>query len=234
MYTVLVCDDEKDIVTGLTINLMREGYQVLQASNGKEAVDLVAGGGKIDLIIMDIMMPVMNGIEAMINIRKITNVPVIMLSAKAEDSDKVTGLNVGADDYVTKPFNSAEVLARVKAQIRRYNSLGGQREEENSSLLVNGGIEIDDVTKKVTVEGEEVNLTPKEYDILKFFMKNPGKVFSPKEIYREVWENDPYGAENTVTVHIRHLREKVEINPAEPRYIKVSWGRGYKMESITE
>lgn len=229
MSTVLICDDERDIVSGLKIYLESEGYKVLEAFDGKQAVELVESEGDINLIIMDIMMPVMNGIEAMVQIREKSNIPVIMLSAKSEDSDKIVGLNVGADDYITKPFNPVEVLARVKAQIRRYNSLGGVS-ESSSPRLVNGGIEVDDRTKGVTVDGEEISLTPTEYDILRFFMENIGQVFSPKDIYRKVWEDDPFGAENTVTVHIRHIREKIEINPAEPRYLKVAWGHGYKME----
>ena len=178
---------------------------------------------------MDIMMPVMNGIEAMVKIREISTVPIILLSAKSEDSDIIVGLNVGADDYITKPFNSIEVMARVKALIRR--SLV-PAPVSRADVLVNGGIEIDNRTKTVTVDGNTVSLTPKEFDILHFFMEHPGEVFSPQDIYVNVWENDPYGAENTVTVHIRHLREKIEINPAEPRYIKVSWGHGYKMEKL--
>ena len=229
MFNILICDDEADIRTSLTIYLTSEGYAVSEASNGEQALAAVKNGEKIDLILMDIMMPVMNGIEAMVKIREISTVPIILLSAKSEDSDIIVGLNVGADDYITKPFNSIEVMARVKALIRR--SLV-PAPVSRADVLVNGGIEIDNRTKTVTVDGNTVSLTPKEFDILHFFMEHPGEVFSPQDIYVNVWENDPYGAENTVTVHIRHLREKIEINPAEPRYIKVSWGHGYKMEKL--
>ena len=229
MFNILICDDEADIRTSLKIYLTSEGYTVSEASNGEQALAAVKNGEKIDLILMDIMMPVMNGIEAMVKIREISTVPIILLSAKSEDSDIIVGLNVGADDYITKPFNSIEVMARVKALIRR--SLV-PAPVSRADVLVNGGIEIDNRTKTVTVDGNTVSLTPKEFDILHFFMEHPGEVFSPQDIYVNVWENDPYGAEKTVTVHIRHLREKIEINPAEPRYIKVSWGHGYKMEKL--
>ena len=229
MFNILICDDEADIRTSLKIYLTSEGYNVCEASDGSQALAAVKNGEKIDLILMDIMMPVMNGIEAMVKIREISTVPIILLSAKSEDSDIIVGLNVGADDYITKPFNSVEVMARVKALIRR--SLV-PAPVSHADVLVNGGIEIDNRTKTVTVEGNTVNLTPKEFDILHFFMEHPGEVFSPQDIYINVWENDPYGGESTVTVHIRHLREKIEINPAEPRYIKVSWGHGYKMEKL--
>lgn len=234
MNTILVCDDDRDIVAGLEHLLTAAGHSVLKAYTGAEALEIIRSGEKTDLVLMDVMMPVMNGHDAVSEIRKITNIPVIMLSAKSEGSDKVRGLEVGADDYVTKPFNSVELLARVKAQLRRYDSLGGKTEKNDPDVLVNGGIRLDDRTKTVEIDGEPVSLTPKEYDILRFFMKNPGLVFSPKEIYASVWENDPYGAENTVTVHIRHLREKIEIVPAEPKYILVSWGRGYKMVDFSE
>ena len=229
MFNILICDDEADIRTSLKIYLTSEGYTVSEASNGEQALAAVKNGEKIDLILMDIMMPVMNGIEAMVKIREISTVPIILLSAKSEDSDIIVGLNVGADDYITKPFNSIEVMARVKALIRRALV---PAPVSRADVLVNGGIEIDNRTKTVTVDGNTVSLTPKEFDILHFFMEHPGEVFSPQDIYVNVWENDPYGAENTVTVHIRHLREKIEINPAEPRYIKVSWGHGYKMEKL--
>lgn len=232
MFKILICDDEKDIVSGLKIYFESEGYSVLTAFNGMQALSLVESENDIDLILMDIMMPVMNGIEALVKIREKSNLPVILLTAKSEDTDKVVGLNVGADDYITKPFNPMEVLARVKAQIRRYKSLGGNSAPQaDETTLVNGGIIVDDKTKTVTVDGEEVSLTPKEYDMLKFFMTHIGEVFSPKDIYRNVWNNDPYGAENTITVHVRHLREKIEIDPANPRYLKVVWGHGYKMEA---
>ena len=227
MYTILVCDDERDIVSALEIYLAAEGYRVLKAYNGKEALS-VAAREDVHLILMDIMMPVMDGLTAMAQLRQTSNVPVILLTAKGEDTDKVLGLEVGADDYVTKPFNPVELLARVKSQLRRYMQLGGG--ETPKDKLVIGGIELDDKSKQVTLDGEVMPLTPTEYDILKLLMQNVGKVFSTKEIYRAVWKEDPMGAEGSVAVHIRHLREKIEINPSDPRYIKVIWGRGYKME----
>ncbi len=228
MYNVLVCDDEKDIVAALKIYLTAEGYQVYEAFNGKEAIEVLSKED-IHLVIMDIMMPVMDGITAMAKLRENSNVPVIMLTAKGEDTDKVLGLNIGADDYVTKPFNPVEVQARVKSQLRRYMQLGGSTAPK-SELLSVGGIELDDRTKEVTLDGEKVSLTPTEYDILKLLMENIGKVYSPSQIYSAVWNDSPYGTENTVAVHIRHLREKLEYNPAEPRYLKSVWGRGYKLE----
>ena len=228
MYNILVCDDEKDIVSALKIYLTADGYQVYEAYNGREAVELLK---EIHLVLMDIMMPEMDGIAAMVKIRESSNVPVILLTAKGEDTDKVLGLTVGADDYVTKPFNPVELQARVKSQLRRYMLLGGGSKQQEEGLLRIGGIELNDRTKEVTLDGEHVALTPTEYDILKLLMENPGKVFSPNEIYRTVWNDNPYGTENTVAVHIRHLREKVEYNPAEPRYLKVVWGRGYKIEA---
>ena len=227
MYNVLVCDDEKDIVSALRIYLSSEGYQVYEASNGKEAIEIVENN-EIHLVLMDIMMPVMDGIQAMVKIREFSNVPVILLTAKGEDMDKVLGLTVGADDYVTKPFNPVELQARVKSQLRRYMQLGSGNKESNKFRM--GGIELDDKAKEVTLDGEKVNLTRTEYDILKLLMDHPGEVFSPNQIYEEVWKENPYGTENTVAVHIRHLREKIEYNPQEPRYLKVVWGRGYKME----
>ncbi len=227
MYSILVCDDEKDIVSALRIYLTADGYQVYTAYNGKEAVEILKQE-EIHLVLMDIMMPEMNGITAMVKIRELSNVPVILLTAKSEDTDKVLGLTVGADDYVTKPFNPVEVQARVKSQLRRYMQLGGGAVK--SDTLVIGGIELNDRTKEVTLDGEKVSLTRTEYDILKLLMEHPGKVFSPNQIYELVWNDSPYGTENTVAVHIRHLREKIEYNPAEPRYLKVVWGRGYKME----
>jgi len=228
MYTVLVCDDERDIVSALKIYLTGAGYRVLEAYNGEEALTLI-GSESVQLVLLDIMMPRMDGITAMARIREKSNVPVILLTAKTEDTDKVLGLNVGADDYITKPFNPAEVLARVKSQIRRYMQLGGGAAEQ--TVLKNGGVELDDEAKSVTLDGEPVTLTPREYDILRYLMKNPGKVFSPREIYRAVWEDEPLGAENAVAVHIRHIREKIEIDPANPRYLTVVWGKGYKMEA---
>lgn len=226
MYNILVCDDEKDIVSALKIYLMAEGYQVYGAGNGREALECLAKED-IHLVLMDIMMPEMDGITAMVRIREQSNVPVILLTAKSEDTDKILGLNIGADDYVTKPFNPVELQARVKSQLRRYMQLGGG--SVRKEVLTMGGIELDDRTKEVTLDGDKVSLTRTEYDILKMLMENPGKVFSPTQIYTQVWKDNPYGAENTVAVHIRHLREKIEYNPAEPRYLKAVWGRGYKM-----
>lgn len=228
MYHILICDDEKDIVSALQIYLNAEGYQTFPAYTGKEALDILEKE-EIHLVLMDIMMPEMDGISALVKLREQYNLPVILLTAKSEDSDKVLGLNVGADDYVTKPFNPVEVIARVKSQLRRYMQLGSRIVQEKMTLKV-GNIEMDDSAKIVTRDGEVVNLTPTEYDILRMFLKNPGHVLSPKEIYKEVWKDEPYGAESTVAVHIRHLREKIEINPADPRYLKVIWGRGYKLD----
>ncbi|MBQ2900798.1 MAG: response regulator transcription factor [Agathobacter sp.] len=227
MYNVLVCDDEKDIVSALKIYLTSEGYNVFEASNGKEAVEVVESE-EIHLVLMDIMMPVMDGIQAMVKIREKSNVPVILLTAKGEDTDKVLGLTVGADDYITKPFNPVELQARVKSQLRRYMLLGSGNQSIGKARM--GGIEMDDKAKEVTLDGEKVNLTRTEYDILKLLMDHPGEVFSPNQIYEKVWNDNPFGTENTVAVHIRHLREKIEYNPQEPRYLKVVWGRGYKME----
>ena len=226
MYNILVCDDEKDIVSALEIYLNAEGYRVLTALNGKEALSVIRKED-IHLVLLDVMMPEMDGITAMVEIRKLTNIPVILLTAKSEDNDKILGLNIGADDYITKPFNPIEVMARVKSQLRRYMSLGGGAVKP--SVLAVGGIELDDNAKIVTVDGDPVALTPTEYDILKLFMENTDTVFSQKDIYRRVWNDSPVGEEGTVAVHIRHLREKIEITPAEPRYIKVVWGKGYKM-----
>ncbi len=227
MYSILVCDDERDIVSAVKIYLEAEGYKVFSSYNGQEALDIL-DKEEIHLVLMDIMMPVMDGINATVKIRAQSNVPLILLTAKGEDMDKVLGLNVGADDYVTKPFNPVELLARVRSQLRRYMQLGGSSVKDNELQI--GGIVLDDKSKQVTVDGEAVSFTPREYDILKFLMENPGQVFKPKELYRKVWNDEPYGAESTVAVHIRHIREKIEINPAEPRYIKAVWGQGYKME----
>ena len=228
MYNVLVCDDEKDIVSALKIYLASEGYQVFEAYNGREALD-VMNRETVHLVLMDIMMPEMDGIQAMVKIREISNVPVILLTAKSEDTDKILGLTVGADDYITKPFNPVELQARVKSQIRRYMLLGSGNQQVDAKFTI-GGIEMDDRAKEVTLDGEIVNLTRTEYDILKLLMEHPGEVYSPNQIYESVWKEDAFGTENTVAVHIRHLREKIEYNPAEPRYLKVVWGRGYKME----
>lgn len=227
MYNILVCDDERDITDALKIYLTKEGYKVYTAFNGQEAVD-VALKEDIQLVIMDIMMPIMDGMTAMTKIREEKNVPVIMLTAKGEDTDKILGLTVGADDYVTKPFNPVELIARVKSQIRRYMTLGGGNIEKD--CLKNGGIELTNATKEVRLDGEKVNLTPTEFDILKFLMEHVGNVYSPRDIYEAVWHETPYGSESAVAVHIRHLREKIEIDPGNPRYIKVIWGQGYKLE----
>lgn len=227
MYNILICDDEKDIVNALKIYLNDTNYQLFEAYTGKEALEITEKEN-IHLILLDIMMPEMDGITAMAKMREFSNVPIILLTAKSEDTDKVLGLNVGADDYVTKPFNPVELLARVKSQLRRYIQLGGAN--VTPEVLMIGGIALNDKTKIVTVDGEKISLTPKEYDILKLFMENPGRVMSPKEIYRQVWKEAPFGTDNTVAVHIRHLREKIEINPTEPRYLKVVFGQGYKLE----
>ena len=230
MYNILICDDQKDIVNALKIYLAPEGYRLFEADNGADALRIVKEQD-IHLILLDVMMPRMDGITATAKIREFSNVPIILLTAKSETEDKVLGLNVGADDYVTKPFVPVEVLARVRSQLRRYDRLGA-KPPENSGQIVIGGIMLDDRAKTVTVDGDEVNLTPIEYDILKLLMEHPGKVYSTRVIYETVWQENPIGSENAVAVHIRHLREKIEINPSEPRYIKVVWGRGYKMEAI--
>ncbi len=230
MYNILICDDEPDIVSALEIYLQSDGYTTLKAYNGVKALEILEAND-VHLVLMDIMMPKMDGITAMSKLREKYNVPVILLTAKGEDTDKILGLNVGADDYVTKPFNPVELLARVRSQLRRYMHLGSCIEKDiDSSSLKIGSILLDDKCKDVYIDGEKVYLTPIEYDIMKLFMQHPGEVMSPKEIYREVWQNNPFGAENTVAVHIRHLREKIEINPSEPRYIKVVWAKGYKLE----
>lgn len=227
MYNILICDDERDIVAALKIYLTDENYRLFEAYTGQEALRVIEKED-IHLVLMDIMMPQLDGISAMVKIREQSNVPIILLTAKSEDSDKILGLTVGADDYITKPFRPAEVLARVKSQLRRYMQLGGGT--LHPQVLRIGGIELDDAAKNVCVDGEMVALTPTEYDILKLLMEHPNQVFSPKEIYRRVWKDTPLGSESTVAVHIRHLREKLEINPADPRYLKVVWGQGYKME----
>lgn len=227
MYNILICDDEQDIVNALEIYLSNPNYKIYKAYNGYEALDVIKQVD-IHIVLMDIMMPKLDGISAMVKLREVSNIPVILLTAKSEDSDKILGLNVGADDYITKPFNPAEVVARVGSQIRRYVMLGGGQVASDSLII--GGIELNDRNKLVTLDGERVSLTPKEYEILKLLMLNPNKVFSPREIYRQVWKETPLGSENTVAVHIRHLREKLEFNPTEPRYVKVVFGQGYKME----
>ena len=228
MYNVLICDDQPDIVNALKIYLKPEGYYLFTAYTGKEALEVVKNND-IHLILLDVMMPVMDGITAISRIREFSNVPIILLTAKSETEDMVLGLNVGADDYITKPFVPVEVLARVRSQLRRY-ALLGSKPEQDSNLLTIGAISLDDRTKSVTVEGEEVSLTPTEYAILHLLMKNPGKVFSTKTLYESVWQEAALGSEGAVAVHIRHLREKIEINPSEPRYLKVVWGQGYKLE----
>lgn len=226
MPNILICDDEKDIVNALKIYLSDPDTTVFEAYNGREALGVI-GAHDIHLVLMDVMMPVMDGITAMAKIRETSNVPIILLTAKSEDTDKILGLNVGADDYITKPFNPLEVAARVRSQLRRYLKLGSGAESPETFII--GGIELNDREKTVTVDGEPVSLTPKEYEILKLLMSAPDRVFSPKEIYRTVWKENPYGTDNTVAVHIRHLREKIEINPNEPRYVKVVFGQGYKI-----
>ena len=229
MYTILICDDDRDIVSALDIYLTSEGYQTVKAYNGKEAVR-AAETHEIHLILMDIMMPELDGIRATAKLREGSNVPIILLTAKSEDTDKILGLNIGADDYITKPFNPLEVIARVKSQLRRYTALGGA--EKGAGLITAGPIAMDDSAKVVTVDGEAVSLTPLEFNILRLLLQHPGQVFSTAQIYEQVWNDPAYGSENTVAVHIRHLREKIEIDPANPRYIKVVWGLGYKMEKV--
>lgn len=226
MYNILICDDEIDIVNALKIYLASNDIKIFEAYDGITALEIIKKED-IHLLLLDIMMPKMDGISAMVELRKTSNVPVILLTAKSEDTDKILGLNLGADDYITKPFNPVEVNARVHSQLRRYMQLGGSTRTVNTIII--GAIELDDGAKKVTVDGKAVSLTPTEYEILKLLMKNPGKVFSPADIYRNVWNDDPFGSENTVAVHIRHLREKIEINPTDPHYLKVIWGHGYKI-----
>lgn len=226
---ILVCDDDKEICEAITIYLENEGYQVFKASNGLEALEVVEDK-VIHLIIMDIMMPQMDGHRATMKIREDKNIPVIMLSAKSEDTDKILGLNMGADDYITKPFNPLELIARVKSQLRRYTTLGSL--ETKSNFYQTGGLIIDDESKQVTVDGDEVKLTPVQYKILKLLTANVGRVFSIDEIYEKVWKETAFSAENTVAVHIRKIRERIEINPKEPKYLKVVWGIGYKVEKI--
>ena len=228
---ILIVDDEKDICIALRIYLSAEKYEIIEAHNGEEALE-AARKERPDLILMDIMMPVMDGITATVKLREESNIPIIFLTAKSEDADKVLGLNIGADDYITKPFNPSELNARVRSQLRRFTQLGSQN--RRSDILVIGGIELNDTKKTVTVDSVPVSLTPMEYGILKLLMANPGKVFSSSVIYETVWNDHSIGNESTVAVHIRHLREKVEINPSEPRYIKVVWGQGYKMEDLND
>lgn len=229
MYNILAVDDDKEIVKAIEIYLGKENYKVYKAYDGKEALEQIKNN-EIHLVILDIMMPKKDGLETLEEIRKDKNIPVIMLSAKSEDIDKINGLNIGADDYVTKPFNPVELIARVNALIRRYTKFGSFEECSNKKLIISGGLVIDDELKKVIVDGMEVKLTPTEYNILKFLTENKGKVFSIEEIYTNVWNGECYAAENVIAVHIRHIREKIEINPKEPKYLKVLWGVGYKVE----
>lgn len=228
MYNILICDDQPDIVNALKIYLTPEGYGLYEAYNGLEALEIVQKED-IHLVLLDVMMPEMDGITATAKIREKSNIPIILLTAKSETEDMVLGLNVGADDYITKPFVPVEVLARVRSQLRRFAQLGSRTAEEPGKLTI-GGITLNDQTKNVTVDGIAVNLTPTEYSILKLLMEHPGKVYSTKALYEAVWQVAAIGSESAVAVHIRHLREKIEINPSEPRYLKVVWGQGYKME----
>ena len=231
MYNVLVCDDDREIVEAIEIYLSQEGYKVLKAYDGEEALK-VLDREKVDLLIIDVMMPKLDGIRATLKIREKKNMPIIILSAKSEDADKILGLNVGADDYMTKPFNPLELTARVKSQLRRYTQLGSTIDKSNQAVYAVGGLSIDDEQNEVTVDGEPVRLTPIEYNILLLLVKNQGKVFSIDQIYESIWNEDAIGVDNTVAVHIRHIREKIEINPKEPRYLKVVWGVGYKIEKL--
>ena len=231
MYNVLVCDDDREIVEAIEIYLSQEGYKVLKAYDGEEALK-VLDREKVDLLIIDVMMPKLDGIRATLKIREKKNMPIIILSAKSEDADKILGLNVGADDYMTKLFNPLELTARVKSQLRRYTQLGSTIDKSNQAVYAVGGLSIDDEQKEVTVDGEPVRLTPIEYNILLLLVKNQGKVFSIDQIYESIWNEDAIGVDNTVAVHIRHIREKIEINPKEPRYLKVVWGVGYKIEKL--
>lgn len=231
MAKILVCDDDKDIVEVIDIYLTQEGYEVLKAYDGDEAIKVLKRN-EVDLLIMDVMMPRLDGIRATLKIRENMSLPIIILSAKSEDADKILGLNIGADDYMTKPFNPLELVARVKSQLRRYTQLGSTARSDNQSEFRTGGLVIRDDLKEVTVDGEKVKLTPIEYNILLLLVKNQGKVFSINQIYENIWNEEAIGADNTVAVHIRHIREKIEINPKEPRYLKVVWGVGYKVEKI--
>ena len=231
MAKILVCDDDKDIVEAIDIYLTQEGYEVLKAYDGDEAIRVLKNN-EVDLLIMDVMMPRLDGIRATLKIRENMSLPIIILSAKSEDADKILGLNIGADDYMTKPFNPLELVARVKSQLRRYTQLGSTARSDNQSEFRTGGLVIRDDLKEVTVDGEKVKLTPIEYNILLLLVKNQGKVFSINQIYENIWNEEATGADNTVAVHIRHIREKIEINPKEPRYLKVVWGVGYKVEKI--
>ena len=231
MFKILVCDDDKEIVEAIEIYLTQEGYEVLKAYDGEEAIQTLKKE-HVDLLIMDVMMPRLDGIRATLKIREENSLPIIILSAESEDADKILGLNIGADDYVTKPFNPLELVARAKSQLRRYTQLGSTVQDEKKEVYEVGGLSINDELKEVTVDGESVRLTPIEYNILLLLVKNQGKVFSIDQIYENIWNEEAIGADNTVAVHIRHIREKIEINPKEPRYLKVVWGVGYKIEKL--
>lgn len=231
MYNILVVDDDKEIVSAVEIYLIREGYNVFKAYDGNECLKVLKNN-KVHLIILDIMMPNKDGIETLTELRKDYNIPVIMLSAKSEDNDKIKGLNVGADDYLTKPFNHLELIARVKAIMRRYTDLGAIQDTENKNIYKTGDLIINDETKEITCEGKNIKMTHTEYNILKFLIKNKGRVFSISQIYENVWEEESFGTDNIIAVHIRHIREKIEINPKEPKYLKVIWGIGYKIENL--
>ncbi|KAI4441992.1 response regulator transcription factor [Schaedlerella arabinosiphila] len=231
MYNILVCDDDKEIVEAIEIYLSQEGYHILKAYDGMQALKILETED-VHLLILDVMMPRLDGIHATLKIREKHSIPIIILSAKSEDVDKILGLNVGADDYVTKPFNPLELVARAKSQLRRYTQLGGTAKEESETIYETGGLRMNDDLKEVTVDGEPVKLTPIEYNILKLLMRNQGRVFSIGQIYESIWNEEAIGADNTVAVHIRHIREKIEINPKDPRYLKVVWGVGYKIEKL--
>lgn len=230
METILVCDDDREIVEAIDIYLSQEGYNILKAYDGMEALEVLKNN-EVHLLVIDVMMPKLDGLRATLKIRQESSIPIIILSAKSEDADKILGLNVGADDYVTKPFNPLELTARVKSQLRRYTKLGNKA-AVNENLYQTGGLVINDDLKEVTVDGESVKLTPIEYNILLLLVKNQGKVFSINQIYENIWNEEAIGADNTVAVHIRHIREKIEVNPKDPRYLKVVWGVGYKVEKI--
>lgn len=231
MYNILVCDDDKEIVRAIEIYLLGEKYNVLKAYDGKQAIDILKKN-EVHLLLIDVMMPVLDGIRATLKIREKSGVPIIILSAKSEDNDKILGLNIGADDYITKPFNPMELLARVKAQLRRYTVFGNASKGSAQNVYKVGDLMMDDMIKEVTVMGEPVKMTPIEYNILRLLLKNKGRVFSIKEIYESIWKEEALAADNTVAVHISHIREKIEINPKEPKYLKVVWGVGYKIENI--
>ena len=231
MYNILVCDDDKEIVEAIEIYLSQEGYHILKAYDGMEAIKILESE-EVNLLILDVMMPRLDGIRTTLKIREKNSIPIIILSAKSEDADKILGLNVGADDYVTKPFSPLELVARVKSQLRRYTQLGGTVQKDEDKVYEVGGLRMNDDLKEVTVDGEPVKLTPIEYNILRLLMKNQGRVFSINQIYESIWNEEAIGADNTVAVHNRHIREKIEINPKDPRYLKVVWGVGYKIEKL--